>query len=64
MTIGKDTRVFKIIRTNKMSIENDINILGGLSFTGLLCYDFFPLNKASHHNMMIIVSDACTINVS
>ncbi len=64
MTIGKDTRVFKIIRTNKMSLKEDINILGGFSFDGLLCYDFFPLNEASHHNMIIIVSDACTINVS
>jgi hypothetical protein len=40
MTIGKDTRVFKIIRTNKMSLKEDVNILGGFSLAGLLCHDF------------------------
>jgi hypothetical protein len=31
-----------------MSIKEDIKILGGTSFAGLLCHDF-SLNEASHN---------------
>ncbi len=40
MTVGKDTGVFQINRTNKMFIKEDINILGGFNLAGLRCRDF------------------------
>ncbi len=36
----KRPEVFQINRTNKMSIKEDINILGGFNLAGLLCHDF------------------------
>jgi hypothetical protein len=45
MTIGKDTRVFKINRTNKTSIKEDINILG---FSALL--DYFTVSFITPHH--------------
>ncbi len=40
MTVGNDRRVFQMNRTNKTSIKEDINILGGSNFAGLLCREF------------------------
>jgi hypothetical protein len=39
MTIGKDIRVIQINRTNKTSIKEDVNILGG----------FITLNDTLNH---------------
>ncbi len=48
MTIGKNTLVFQINRTNKTSIKEDINILGFTNFLDHCAVTFVPHNEASH----------------
>ncbi len=49
MTIGKDTWVFQISRTDKTSINTKINNLWWFQTLAKLCRDFHYLNKVSHH---------------
>jgi hypothetical protein len=58
MTVGKDTWVFQINKTNKISINTDINNLGWLQILAKLWRDFRSLNDASHR---IIIMPCCNI---
>jgi hypothetical protein len=49
MTFIKTPEYLKINRANKMFIKENINILGGSNFAGLLYHDFQSPNEASHH---------------
>jgi len=64
MTIGKDTCVFQINRTNKMLIKPDINNLGWFQINAQLCHNFHFLNDASHHSFKAQWDKACVVTVN
>jgi hypothetical protein len=50
MTVGKDTRVFQINRTNKTPIDTDLNNLERFQILAELRHDFHSLNDVSHQS--------------
>ncbi len=61
MTVGKDTCVSQIHRTNKTSIKEDINILGGSVLLDHCAVTFVSFNLASHHTPFEAVAGSlCT----